>query len=190
MRLQRGVLFVLAALWAEVVWAAGSGGTGEAHHGAPWLLLALSTVNFALFVWIVFRWGGPMMRAALVGYGEEVREAIAQAEASHAEAEAAVRGWREREARLPQERERLHEEIVTVARAERVRRLEGARATAERLVREGELLAAQEREQARALVRDELVDLAVTQATERLRQTLQPGDQEKFVARFLEEVAR
>jgi F-type H+-transporting ATPase subunit b len=163
----------------------------EAHHheaGIPWGMLALSTVNLLIFLWVLGRFVMPAVRTWV--HERRIRvisdleaAAKAKAEALHLKTE-----WETRLARLEQTIEEMRAQARQDAERERERILAAARQTAETIRRDAERAAAYEVRRTQELLRAELVRTALEAAEAQARSQWTAGDQERFIADFLKQV--
>lgn len=163
----------------------------EAHaHGGDGALapVLFSTVNLAIFIAILGRYVYPPVRDWVRTRRTHVVQALQDAAAAKAEAEALRAQW---EARL-RDVERASEEMRAQARddaeRERQRILEAARRTAENIRTDAERAAAYEVRRTQQQLRAELVRQAVRMAEEATRAQWSPADQQRFVAEFIKQV--
>jgi F-type H+-transporting ATPase subunit b len=169
------------------------GHAAEGAHGdssAALLTLLFSFVNFSIFVFLLHRYGWPVLRDFLSSRRKEVADAMAAAEQARLEAEAIRRDYAGKEAALEETRRRLLEEISRGAAADRERLLKDAEAAAQRLRAEAERQAEHDLTRARRELRAEAARLAADLAEKEVRSKLTDADRARLVREFVEGAAR
>lgn len=165
----------------------------EEHHphpAVPWGKLALSAINFALFVYVLRRALWPTVRNWLSERRTMVRTALEQAERARREAEGLRAEWQRRMDALAGELETMLQQARADIAVERDRILATARATAEAITRDAERTAENELRQAREQLRAELAAAALAIAERQAPVRFGPADQVRFVDQFVAEVNR
>ena len=164
---------------------------GEPDYNAnepmsPPFVLAL--VNFAIFLFLLAKFGSPVARKAAEERHDQIKNALDEAKRLRDEAADKVADYDKRIGNLDGEIAKLVAGLRADAEADKARILAAAEAQAVQLKRDAELRIAAEFEYARAgLLRD--LTAAATKATAQLlAQKLQPADQEKLVATFIADV--
>ena len=166
-----GVLLPLAALAEEVEEHAG-------HHAVPWAKLVFSSINFAIFLFLMSKMIGSMnLRGQLAERREKIVEALAQAERAKQEAEALRLEWQRRMENLAAELEVLLQQARADIATERDQILAAAQRTAENEIRSAQ-------EALRAEVAKQALQIAERLAPQRLS----AADQQRFVREFVAEV--
>ncbi len=167
---------------ASEVWAAG----GSAEHGSNLGLLFLQVLNTAVLAFILVRYAGPPLRSFLVQRSQGIRRRIEASEARLRQARAELEELRRRLERFEREAQEIVSESAATAANERVRLLERAAATAERIREEARRVADQEIARARRELQEEAAELAVTLAREILREKLTSQDDNRLVAEYVD----
>jgi len=173
--------------------AAGAWAAEEAEHsdsGTPFGTLFFSTVNLALFLWILGRYVMPPVRAWVANRRAQVVSALHAAATAKAEAERLREEWARRVAEIEPTIARLRAQALEDTERERTRILDAARKTAETIRRDAERAAAYEIRRTQEQLRRGLVLQALQLAEERARQQWSAADQERFVGAFLKQVAK
>ncbi len=160
------------------------------HPGIPWGKLALSAINFALFVYVLRRALWPTLRNWLSERRAAVRTALEQAERARRDAEALRAEWQHRMDTRAGELEIMLQQARADIAVERDRILTAARATAEAITRDAERTAANELRQAREQLRAELAAAALAIAERQAPARFGAADQSRFVDEFVAEVRR
>lgn len=155
-------------------------------HAAPSIAtLFLPLVNFAIFVFIFFRYAWPAIRSALLERRRLVEHELGEADRVQREARAALAAVEALRARLADEGTRLADEMRAEGERERRALLESARASAERIRNDARLLAEQESSRAAQMIRAEIADQVVARVAAILRARLTDQDEARFVASFV-----
>jgi F-type H+-transporting ATPase subunit b len=159
------------------------------HAGGPeWHLLLYSTVNLAIFVWILARYVMPSVRNWVRERRVQVVSALQEAAAAKAEAEKLQAECAARLAQIDGTIAEMRTQALRDAERERERILAAAHKTAEAIRKDAERAAAYELRRTREQLRAELVRQAVRIAEEATRSRWSADDQRRFVAEFLREV--
>jgi F-type H+-transporting ATPase subunit b len=177
------LLFTVAELWAS------SAPGGEAHAPSATQLL-LPAINFLIFLYLIKRFAMPLVRGHLRARRDEIVTALAEADESKRSAEALVRDYRARLARLEEESQRLRGELAAEGEREKAKLLNEAQELAVRISSDADFLAEQEVKLARQELREEIARLAEEAAQKLLRAGLEPADQKRLVEEFLSGVGR
>jgi F-type H+-transporting ATPase subunit b len=180
-------LAVLAALVPVAAVAAG-GGHGAEHHAIPWAKLLFSTINLAIFLYILRRFAWPLIRSGLSARRDRIVAELEHAARAKREAEALAAEWKERLAGLAAEIAAMREKANIEIAAEREEILAAARRMAESIRRDAEKLAEQELLAARGALRAEVARQALAIASNLAAERLSADDQRRFVSEFIEQV--
>jgi len=173
----------------------GDGREGPGHEGAaggvyeeeepmsaPFIL---ALVNFAVFLFLLAKFGGPVARKAAEERHDQIKTALDEAAKLRKQAEDKLGDFEKRIKDVDTEIKKLVDGIRADAEADKARILAAAEAQAKQMKHDAELRIAAEIEFARAALTKE-VTTAATAATEKLlRDNLQPADQEKLVSTFI-----
>jgi len=183
--------------WASLLLAGGAvggravlaseGGHGHAA-GIPWGTLALSTINLAIFLWVLARFVLPAVREWVRERRVRVVTALEEAATAKAEAMRLKAEWEERLARLVQTVEAMRQQAQQDAERERVRIIAAAQKTADAILRDAERAAASEAQRVQDMVRAAMVREAVQRAEAQLRTAWTAADQAQSVDDFVKQV--
>jgi F-type H+-transporting ATPase subunit b len=158
-----------------------------AEHTIPLLAMLLNFgALLALLVWL----GKKPLMAFLQARHLAIRDALADAQRTRAEAEARFEEYSSRLDHLDKELARLREEMTNVAQAERERIVADAEERAARLGREAEFLLGQELKQVRKDLERDLAIAAVAAAEEVLRRVTTGDDQARLAETYLEALGK
>lgn len=177
---------LLLGLWIAQAWAAGSG--SEQAHAASWFQLIFPLVNFLIFAYLVKRYLIPVLRDYLSQRRQRIVSAVREAEEERSRAEAMVRDYRGRLARLEAEARGLRETLRQEGERLRAKLVAEAEELAAKIRADATFLADQEVKAGRQQLRAELALLAQQQAAELLRRHLSSGDQRRLVEEFVQRV--
>jgi F-type H+-transporting ATPase subunit b len=179
-------LCLLVALLAPATVLAAAG--EAAAHGPAWGVLVAAVFNTIVLVVILVRATGRPLRSFLVQRSRAVARAIDEANARLRQAESEVEQWRARLSNVDEEGAEIVRAAGELAEAERQRRFERARATADRIRRDAQMLAELEVEQAREILRAEVAELAASGAAALVRELLRPEDDRRLVAEYTDRI--
>ena len=160
---------------------------GEAH-GIPWNTLLFSTINFAIFSWIIYKFVYPVIRDHAQDRQARIVAELRAAATARAEAEALKAQWEQRLAALQTELKEIRASAEADLAREREQILAAARKTAEAIGNDARRVADQEIRRAEADLRETVVREAIAAATALAQQRLSPADQDRFIGDFLTEV--
>lgn len=197
----RACTWITAALWCLPTLALAEGGGHGGGHGQPLRLVDIVTgedsvqfwgavFNWLLLVLILVVFAAKPLRAFLGARRGAMEDAIREAAAAKAQAQARYEEYSARLAQLDQELARLRSDIERAAEEDRQHILQEAEQAATRLKRDTETLVRQHAEALERQVRGEVVTAAVAAAERVLRESIQPDDQRRLADAYREEVAR
>lgn len=157
---------------------------GDAEHGPDWAMLGFQVLNTAILGALLVRFARQPIRDFLARRRQAIAGEIAAADQELARARAELERVRERLAGLEREADALLRDAKERAEAERENTLARANAIAVRVREEARRVADQEIERARQELRDEAAALAVSHASELLRQSVRPADDERLLRTY------
>jgi len=156
------------------------------HHGAtgiPWTKLIFSTINLAIFLFIVARMiGKANLPEWFAARRRRIADALAEAERARHEAEALRAEWQRRLDSLGAELEAMSTRACAS--------IASARKSAEAIHRDAQRTAESEIRSAQEALRAEVAAQALAIAERLAPQRLTPADQQRFVTEFVAEVNR
>jgi F-type H+-transporting ATPase subunit b len=160
----------------------------EAAPEGTWFGTLFFSINFLLFVAILYRFAGPMIGTFFRDRASGIRSQIDRLSSALQEAQDLANRAAARMAHLEQEAAQLKSEIdnETVFIANRIR--EGARATAERIRRDTALTSGALTDAAQRRVRERLAANAASIARELITRNFQDADQSRLVDSFMEKI--
>ncbi|HWP58906.1 MAG TPA: hypothetical protein VNL14_13520 [Candidatus Acidoferrales bacterium] len=175
----RAALVVFAVcLSATSAWAS------EAH--APGLSGVLfPVINFLIFLYLIKRFGLPLVRAHFDHRHEEIRRAVAEAAAERERAESRVRDYRSRLAGLQNEIRKIHEGFIAEGQREKARLIQEGEAQAAKVRADADFLAGQELKVAQLELRRFMASTARAAAEQLIRSRLTPEDDKRLIDEFV-----
>ena len=174
---------IVCCLLPAIAWASGDGG-GE-HHGPNWFSLAGSVVNFIVLVGLLVYFGRPKLQQYLADRKKNVEEEIVEAESLLGDARTRLEEVKAKADRLESDIDALIAEYTSQGEAEKQRIIDAATNEAKRIVRDAELVAANEASRAQKTMRDEIVEAAMTQAKQTLNAEMNAAHQQALVDRYI-----
>jgi F0F1-type ATP synthase membrane subunit b/b' len=161
---------------------------GTAEGGGSWAALLFYIINFAIFAYILARYGGPLAVKFFRDRAHEIRENIELTERGFRSATQTAQSAEAEIAGLEAEKVR----ILTQMRQETVREVarmrELGRTAAERIRRDGEMTGRAIAEGGRRTIQAHLAATAVRLARDIIANNFEPDDQARLVQEFLETV--
>lgn len=199
--MSRACAWITTALWCLPALALAEGGGHGGGHGQPLHLVDIVTgedsvqfwgavINWLLLVLILVVFAAKPLRAFLAARRSTMEDAIREAAAAKAQAQARYEEYSARLAQLDHELARLRSDIERAAEDDRQHILQEAEHAATRLKRDTETLVRQHAEALERQVRGEVVTAAVVAAERVLRESIQPDDQRRLADAYREHVAR
>ena len=175
------VIAGVSLLLAGTAWAAG----GPAKEGwDAWKQVVYQAINLAILLWLIVKFAGPSVSAALKGRTQQVTQDIDEAAKLHAEAQAMLDEYGALLAGFEARSTELLEDYRAIGQAERDRLIEEARVEAERIRAEASRLADNEVARARERLEAEIVDLAVAKAEGMIRDQLSDDDHHRLITEY------
>lgn len=153
----------------------------------PYLAMA---VNFALLLFLYYRFGKQPVADALKKRREDVAKQIEEASRIKAEAADRAKKYQAQLEHLDTEAEATKKAIRTTGEAERDRVLREAGEKAARMERDADAMLDAEHKQAKRALYEEAVEKAVVKAEEMLKSKLTQADHERLAEEFLAQLAK
>ncbi len=187
-KLLRVAALAAVAVLPAVALASGGGDGGE-HHSNPVVDLAFFTVNLAILLFILVKFGKKPLSDSLALRRQNLIDAIAAAEKAHAAAQAKLEAANARLALLDKEIAGIESLIQKEAANEREHALEEARNAAARMMRDAEFSIGQQLAAARKELTAEASALSLKLAEETLTKQLNDDDRRRLVLVSAEQIA-
>jgi F-type H+-transporting ATPase subunit b len=159
-----------------------------AEHGS-WLLLTFFVINFALFVWVLIHFAGPVARKFFADRAATIRTALSRASSALAEAEDLANKAAARMAALSAELKKLADELEQETAFQVAKVADLAKSTAERIRHDTAMSSSALSEAARRRVRAQLAESAATMARDLIGRNFQPTDQARLIDGFMDKLA-
>ena len=179
-------MILFAALFLSVLWASPAAAAEE--HAASVSELIFPLVNFLIFLYLIKRFVLPLARDYFKSRREGIAQSIREADEAKQRADALVRDYKNRLAKLAEELRAIREALRAEGEREKTKLLAEAKEIAERIKADTDFLAEQEVRLARQEIRREIVDAARTAAEKLIQQNFTVEDQKRMVSEFLSEV--
>jgi len=195
-KISRSKLGLMAIILVAAICAAGtvyasSGGTGPTWWGLSveklWDFL-WRTLNFAVLVFILVKFGAKPIGNMLKGRQMTIKEQFDDLEAKKAEANKTYQVYEEKLAQIDQEVTKIIETAISHGEAEKERIIEEANRAARDIKRNAEMAVQHEMAEAKLRLREEVANQAILIAEELIKKNLQKDDQVRLVEDYLEKV--
>jgi F0F1-type ATP synthase membrane subunit b/b' len=161
-------------------------------EGAPeqgsWLALLFYVINFAVFVYILAHFAGPLAVRFFRERAQEIRSRVELSESSLRSATITAQVAEAEVAGLEAEKARLLKEMREETARQVARILELGRMADQRIRRDGELAAQSIAESGRRTLQAHLAAAAVRMARNIIEREFEPADQSRLVREFLQTV--
>ena len=168
-------LIPLSLFWTTSAFAAG---------GFDWSGVMFHAINLAILLFVIIKFGGPQVSAALKNRSESVSKDIVEARALYEEAEAMLAEIDARVAGFEANAEGLLSEYTAAGEAERDRIIAEANAEAQRIKSEAQRVANNEASRAKEKLEAEIVNEAVKAAESMIRDQLTSDDHHRLVTDY------
>ncbi len=167
---------------APLVWAAGAEG------GSSSLDFLWKVVNFAVLIFILYRFGKAPISAALNGSAQQARQNLEEAREAEKRADSELVELRAKVAQLEQEAASMVERARTEAEAERQRIVEMGKAEVEHMAEQAKVALQRERRKAEMELRAWMAEESVKLAEEKITAQLNGKKQEELMQSFVQDL--
>ncbi|WP_394826317.1 hypothetical protein [Pendulispora albinea] len=175
-------------------------GAHEGHHGPGdinWFTfgnpkqppLIANLINFAILVWVFWRFGREPIAKALSRRREDIKQKIDEAQRIKREAKERAKKYQKNLENLEAEKDEAQKALVIAGNADKERILREAEAAAGRMERDAKALLASEIAQLKQDLSRETVEMAMTAAEELVRARITASDHERLAEEFLQDLA-
>jgi len=171
----------LLLLVAMPAFASGGEAAAEGHAGPNWVELGAAIANFAVYIWLMVRYGAAPLKAHFEGRRAKIASAIEEAKAAAERAEMALRAAKEQFAGLEAIRARILSDSEAVAVSDAAKVVAAAEVSSAKMVIDAAQLLEREAAAADAMYRHRLVEAAMAQAREELSRGLTPEIQHRLI---------
>lgn len=148
-----------------------------------------SLINFAILLWIFWRFGKAPIAKALSNRKENVKREIDEAQRIKKEAQARAKKYQKQLEHLDAEQEGAKKSLVDAGTADKERIVHEAEEKAARMERDAKALLESEIAQVKQDLTRETVEIAVSAAEELLRARITAPDHERLAEEFLQDLA-
>jgi len=170
---------------ADAAEATSHGGEGE-HHVSVGIPFFVAIVNFALFVYLLIRFGKQPIRNYLHNRSASYAQALASARKMEEETAKLAAEYRERLARVEEETRKILDQAEQEADRRKEAIIEGARKSAERMMADAKMAIDNETQRAREEIRAELANEAVKIAEDLILKNMNAQDKDELNKRYLD----
>jgi F0F1-type ATP synthase membrane subunit b/b' len=161
---------------------------GAAEGGGSWLALLFYIINFALFVYILMHYAGPLAIRFFRERAQEIRQNIKLSESGLRSATETAETAEAQVAGLEAEKARILAEMRAETTREVARARELGQMAARRIRQDGEATARSIADNGRRIMQAHLAAVATRLARELIAQNFEPADQSRLLREFLETV--
>lgn len=159
-----------------------------AHHGPKWLELTAAVINFAIFIFLLVKFGKAPLNSYLTGKRESYLQAVKDAQALMDRAEAKHKEYSRKLANIQQEAD----EVIKRAEQEAIRRkeaiIEGAQSAAKKMEADAKMTMESELFKAQEEIRTLLAEVVVENAEKLITDNLNDEDQKRLNEEFLKKL--
>jgi F-type H+-transporting ATPase subunit b len=163
---------------------------GAAEGGGSWLALAFYIFNFALFVYLLVHYAGPITVKFFRERARTIRESIKLSETSFSNANQVAQSAESEVANLEAQKARILEDMRAETAREVARLRAAGQAAAERIRRDAAMTASSISDNGRRIIQAHLASTAVRLARELIVRNFEAADQSRLVREFLQTVGQ
>jgi F-type H+-transporting ATPase subunit b len=179
----------LAVALASLFWTVSAfASEAEEHHAASATELIFPTLNFLIFLFLIYKFVLPLARDYFDKRRADIAAAVQEGDEAKRKGEAFLAEYRSRLARLGDELKAIRDALRNDAEREKQKLLAEAAEVVNRLKSDADFLADQEVRLARQELRKEIVERAEHTAEKLMRENLTAADQKRIVSEFVSEV--
>ncbi len=146
-------------------------------------------LNFGILVYFLVKWLKDPLASFLKSYRELITKELKEAETAEERAKKEYEEAQRRLQALDDEITRIHELAVKQGEAERDRIIEDAKKHAEGILERARITAYMMVQDAKKKLRDEMVELIIKTAEERISRSINEQDQQRLVERYVKTIA-
>ncbi len=161
---------------------------GAAEGGGSWLALLFYIINFAIFVYLLVHYAGPLTIGFFRERSRTIRENLKLSEANFREASQTANAAEAEIAGLEAEKARLLAEMRAETSREVARLREAGAAAAQRIRRDAEMAASSLADSGRRTIQAHLAAATVRIARDLIVNNFDPADQSRLIREFLQTV--
>jgi F-type H+-transporting ATPase subunit b len=188
LKVARHTVLTLIGVLAFTALAYASGGEAGEDHGLPWANYGWRILNFAIFIFLLYKFAGPKAAALFGGRRTQIKKDLEDLETRKAEAEKRLKDVESGIRNLEQEKAAILAEAKTQGEAIKAAIIEKAQKDAQAMQAQAVTSAENEARAAFDRVRAEIADQVIEQATKIVREKLNEKDHERLVDEYLTKV--
>lgn len=177
---------VMIILTAAMAYAAKEGGSG--HEGKNWMDFIWRLINFVVLAWFLWWLLAKKVKDFFAGRRTDIKAALEKAVADKEEAEKKFKEYDSKLTRATEEIDQIREMIRTQGEVEKVKLIEDAKKSAEKMKEDTKVRMEQEFKNASNQLRKEAVQLSVEMADELLKRNITPADHDNMVRDYIDKV--
>ncbi len=147
-------------------------------------------LNFGILIFFLVKWLKEPLAAYLKSYRDLVKREIEDAESAEKRAEQEYEEVQKRLEKLDSEVAKIHELAVKQGKAEKERIIADARLHAEGIVERARITAFMMVEDAKKKLKEELVEMIVRTAEEKISKSINEQDQQRLVQNYVESLSK
>jgi len=183
------VLSLIGVLaFAAVAYASGGEAGNHGIDAATWKNFGFRIVNFIIFIFLIYKFGGAKIAAFFGGRRAQIRKDLEDLEVRQVEAEKKLKDVEAGIRNLEQEKAAILAEAKTQGEAIKASIIEKAQKDAATMQLQAKTSAENEARAAFDRVRGEIADQVIEQATKIVREKLTEKDHERLVDEYLTKV--
>ena len=176
------VMVLIASFWLDPLEAFAEEGIGSGRK--LWNNIML-WVNFGIMVFIFIRYAKKPLMDYLHSVRKKIEGSLKEVDAQMASAKSVMTAEDAKLKGIDEEIRLIHERMLEMGRAEKEKIIESGRVTAEKMIENAKAYAEYRLAVARKVIFDEMVDLAVSMAEEKLKEGISQEDSDRLFADFL-----
>jgi F-type H+-transporting ATPase subunit b len=176
----------MIVLTVAIAYAAKEGSGG--HEGKNWMDLIWRLINFVVLAWFLWWLLAKKVKDFFAGRRTDIKAALEKAVADKEEAEKKFKEYDSKLTRATEEIDQIREMIRTQGEVEKVKLIEDAKKSAEKMKEDTKVRMEQEFKNASNQLRKEAVQLSVEMADELLKRNITPADHENMVRDYIDKV--
>lgn len=183
------ILGLLTGLFlAGSAWASAAGGHGGVIDPAKLPDLLWRTVNFVIFAGILYKLAAKPIKTFFAGRKTEISTELQDLETEKIKVQKALKEAKAQLAAVAAERDQIIQQYIAEGEAEKVKIIEKAEQTAQRLKDMAAMTIEGETKKAAAELKREIVETAVKLSEQIIKEKIVPEDQQRLVDDYLAKV--
>ena len=179
---------VLISLTFCPIMAMASGGEGHGDSGAVMKDFIMRIINFSILAGLMIYFGRKPLKSFLINRSEEIASALKKAEEMQAAAQEKYNEYKQKLDSLDKEIESIVTDFKADGEKEKDRIIERAKVEGEKIKKQAELTAESEIKKAKAILQNEVAEMAVKLAEDLLTKQIGADDQKKLIQEYLSRI--